>query len=54
MLEIEKKLISDAYGTVIFVFPQLIVSSSNVSGVNPITLSPGYFWNFWEWTPVTE
>ena len=54
MLEIEKNLISDAYGTMIFQFPGLTVSSSKVSGVSPSALSPGYFWNFWEWTPVTE
>ena len=54
MLEVEKNLISDAYGTMIFQFPGLTVSSSKVSGVSPSALSPGYFWNFWEWTPVTE
>jgi peptide/nickel transport system substrate-binding protein len=54
MLEVEKTLIADAYGTTIFQFPGLTVSSSKISGVNPSPLSPGYFWNFWEWTPVTE
>lgn len=52
MLEIEKNLIADAYGTTIFQFPGLTVSSAKVSGVKPSPLSPGYYWNFWEWTPV--
>jgi peptide/nickel transport system substrate-binding protein len=54
MTEIEKTLISDAYGTMIFQFPALTVASAKVSGVKPGPLSPGYFWNFWEWAPVTE
>jgi peptide/nickel transport system substrate-binding protein len=54
MLQIEKELIADAYGTTIFQFPGLTVSSAKVSGVKPSALAPGYFWNFWEWTPVTE
>jgi peptide/nickel transport system substrate-binding protein len=54
MLEVEKTLIADAYGTTIFQFPGLTVSSSKISGIKPSPLAPGYFWNFWEWTPVTE
>lgn len=53
MTEIEKILIADAYGTTIFQFPGLTVSSAKVSGVKPSPLSPGYFWNFWDWTPVS-
>jgi peptide/nickel transport system substrate-binding protein len=53
MLEVEKVLISDAYGTTLFQFPGLTVSSAKVSGIKPSPLSPGYFWNFWEWTPVS-
>jgi peptide/nickel transport system substrate-binding protein len=52
MLEIEKLLIADAYGTTIFQFPGLTVSSSKIAEVKPSPLAPGYFWNFWEWTPV--
>jgi peptide/nickel transport system substrate-binding protein len=52
MLEIETTLIADAYGTMIFQFPGLTVSSSKITGVKPSPLAPGYFWNFWEWTPV--
>jgi peptide/nickel transport system substrate-binding protein len=53
MTEIEKTLIADAYGTTIFQFPGLTVSSAKISGVKPSPLSPNYFWNFWEWTPVS-
>jgi peptide/nickel transport system substrate-binding protein len=52
MTEIEKTLIADAYGTTIFQFPGLTVSSAKISGVKPSPLSPNYFWNFWEWAPV--
>jgi peptide/nickel transport system substrate-binding protein len=53
MTEIEKTLVADAYGTTIFQFPGLTVSSAKVSGVDPTPLSATYFWNFWEWTPVS-
>jgi peptide/nickel transport system substrate-binding protein len=51
MIEIEKLLISDAYGTTFFQLPGLAVSSAKVSGVKPSPLVPGYFWNFWDWMP---
>ena len=52
MIEIEKLLISDAYGTTFFQLPGLTVSSAKISGVKPSPLVPGYFWNFWDWTPT--
>ena len=53
ILEIEKKLVEDAYGTVIFQFPGLLVwNKERVTGVVDNPLSPNYFWNFWDWTPV--
>ena len=36
----------------IFQFPGLLVSSDKVTEVKIMPLSPDYFWNFWEWTPV--
>ncbi len=51
-LQIEKLLWADAYGTTVFQFPGLLVSSDNVTGVLDNPLSPNFFWNFWEWTPV--
>jgi peptide/nickel transport system substrate-binding protein len=52
MLQIEKVLISEAYGTTLFQLPGLTISSAKISGVKPSPLAPGYFWNFWDWTPV--
>ncbi len=28
--------------------------NENVSGVDPITISPTIFWNFWEWQTTGE
>lgn len=53
-LDIEKELWGDAYGTTIFQFPGLTVWSDQVTGVKDNPLSPNYFWNFWEWTPVQD
>jgi peptide/nickel transport system substrate-binding protein len=51
-LEIEQVLWADAYGTTIYQFPGLLVSSDQVTGVLDNPLSPNFFWNFWDWTPV--
>lgn len=53
-LEIEKLMWADAYGTMVFQFPGLLVSSDKVTGVKDNPLSPNYFWNYWEWTPVAS
>ena len=53
-LQIEQELWADAYGTTVFQFPGLLVWSDQVTGVTANPLSPSYFWNFWEWTPVVE
>jgi peptide/nickel transport system substrate-binding protein len=45
---------ADAVSIPIFQFPGLLVSSDKVSEVKSMPLSPDYFWNFWEWTPVEE
>jgi peptide/nickel transport system substrate-binding protein len=52
-LQIEQQLWADAYGTTVFQFPGLLVSSDKVTGVKDNPLSPNFFWNYWEWTPVT-
>lgn len=55
ILEIEKLLTADAYGTVIFQFPGLLVwNETRVTGVVDNPLSPNYFWNYWDWTPVVS
>ena len=43
---------ADAVTLPIFQFPGLLVNSDKVSEVKAMPLSPDYFWNFWEWTPV--
>ncbi len=46
-------LIADQYWTVpIFQFPGLTAWSDTVTNVKPATLSPTYFWNYWEWAPA--
>lgn len=44
---------ADAVTIPIFQFPGLLVNSDKVTEVKEMPLSPDYFWNFWEWTPVT-
>lgn len=44
----------DAVTIPIFQHPGLLVWSDDVTGVEPMPLSPSYFWNFWEWTPPAE
>lgn len=46
---IEKQLVDDNYGTVIFQFPQPTGVSSKITGITSMALAPTYFWNFWEW-----
>lgn len=48
----ETAIWADAVTIPIFQFPGLLVSSNKVSEVKAMPLSPDYFWNFWEWTPV--
>ncbi|GGL86493.1 peptide ABC transporter substrate-binding protein [Nakamurella endophytica] len=54
LIEIEKALWSDSFGTVIFQFPEIVASNSKkLQNVKMIPLSPGPFWNFWEWTTTS-
>ena len=53
LVEAEAGIWADAVSLPIFQFPALLVSSDRVSEVKQMPLSPAYFWNFWEWTPVT-
>lgn len=46
---------ADGYGLTLFQFPGLVFwDATKVSGVTANQLSPGYFWNFWDWKPVEE
>ena len=52
LIEAEAGIWADAVTLPIYQFPGLLVSSDQVSEVKAMPLSPDYFWNFWEWTPV--
>ena len=47
--EVEKHLWEDAFGITIFQFPGVNAWNSNVTGVDPIPLSPTIFHGFWNW-----
>lgn len=47
--EVEKHLWADAFGITIFQFPGVNAWNSNISGVDPISLSPTIFYGFWNW-----
>ena len=48
-IEVEKLLWADAFGTTIFQFPGVNAWNSNLTGVEPIALSPTIFHGFWNW-----
>ena len=47
--EVEKHLWADAFGITIFQFPGVNAWSEQVTGVDPIPLSPTIFHGFWNW-----
>lgn len=48
---IETQLVDDAFGTVIFQFPNVLAWNDNkVQNVSDQTLAPGFFYDFWNWT----
>ncbi|MCQ9385409.1 ABC transporter family substrate-binding protein [Brevibacterium moorei] len=48
--DVEKHLVDDAYGTILYQFPAIVSSRNRVQGVDPITVMPTLFWNFQDWT----
>lgn len=46
---IEKDLVDDSFGVTIFQFPSITAYSKSLTGIDPVTISPTIFWNFWEW-----
>lgn len=53
-LLVDKQLWADAFGTVLYQFPEIMGYNSNaVTGVLPAPLSPAFLWNFWEWKVVS-
>lgn len=54
ILNVEKALFQDAFGTILFQFPDITAFNGNkVKNVSTISLAPTYFWNFWEWTTTS-
>ena len=47
--QVEKILVDDAFSITIFQFPSVTAFSKTLSGVDPITISPTIFWNYWDW-----
>ncbi|MGV8884582.1 MAG: ABC transporter family substrate-binding protein [Microbacteriaceae bacterium] len=52
LVEAEKIIGDQAWSVPIFQFPGITAWSSDIKGVVPGFLSPGYLWNFWEWAPA--
>ncbi|GAB3565049.1 ABC transporter family substrate-binding protein [Spelaeicoccus albus] len=47
--QVEKQLVDDAFGDVIFQFPQVTAWNKKLQNVSSISLAPTMFWNFWKW-----
>lgn len=48
---VEKHLVDDAFGLTIFQFPGVVASrESAISNVVPLTIAPGIFYGFWDWS----
>ncbi|MDR0837138.1 MAG: ABC transporter substrate-binding protein [Propionibacteriaceae bacterium] len=49
VIGVEKLLVSEAFGTTIFQFPEISAYSSDLKNASTISMMPTIFWNFWEW-----
>ncbi len=50
MVTAEKALWGDAFGTLLFQFPDIVgYNSTTVTGVSDAPLSPTFLWNYWDW-----
>jgi peptide/nickel transport system substrate-binding protein len=50
IISTEKQLVSDAFGTILYQYPDIVGYDSNkVTGVSSVPTSPGVFYNYWEW-----
>lgn len=46
----EKQLVAGGFGTILYQYPDIVGYDSNkVSNVSSIPVSPGVFYNYWEW-----
>ncbi|MFT4214088.1 MAG: ABC transporter substrate-binding protein [Microbacterium sp.] len=52
-VEAEKIIGEEAWSVPLYQWPGIVVWSDQVTGVEAGFLSPGYFWNFWEWEPAS-
>lgn len=53
--QVEQILVEQGFGVTIFQFPAVAGYNTELQGVDPISLSPTIFWNFWEWsTTLTD
>ncbi|WP_022918465.1 ABC transporter family substrate-binding protein [Ruania albidiflava] len=53
--EVESILVEQGFGVTIFQFPSVTGYNTELQGVDPITINPTIFWNFWEWsTTLTD
>ncbi len=48
-IEVEKILWADGFGVTIYQFPGIVAYNENISNVQPLSISPGIFYGFWEW-----
>jgi len=50
-IAVEKQLFADAFGTVLFQFPDVVgVNTKKIQGTKHMAIVPSYLWNYWEWT----
>ena len=53
--QIDKLIWSDHYGVTVFQFPAVTAfDQTKIANVSESPLSPTFFWNFWEWAPVSK
>lgn len=46
----DKQLVTDGFGTILYQTPDIVgYDTTKVTNVSTIPVSPGVFWNFWEW-----
>lgn len=47
--QVDKLLVDDPFGLTIFQFPNVTSYSNTLTGIDPLSITPQIFWNFWEW-----
>ncbi len=46
----EKQLVTNAFGTILYQYPDIVGYDSNkISNISSVPVSPGVFYNYWEW-----